>query len=210
VRVGLIEACDDPDLLGVELWPRQRDALAAIEASRLAVLCLGRRSGKTMLCAITLLWMSLLRDDLAEQMRPGEKRYSVGVAVNLRQARLLVSAARSIVERSPLLAALLETSTEDELRFTNGTVLAAFPCSSRGVRGWPISALVLDEAAHFLSESEGPQVADRVFAALMPATAQFGDEARVMLSSTPYGTDGLFARRCTGELTTASCRVQSR
>jgi hypothetical protein len=193
MRVGLLAACDDHDLIGVELWPRQREVLAAIEANRLAVLCLGRRSGKTMLCSIVLLWLCLLRDDLDAAMRPGEIRFAVGVAVNLRQARLLVAAARSIVERSPLLAALLESSTEDELRFSNGTVLAAFPCSSRGSRGWPICGLVLDETAHFLTDTEGPQVADRVYRALSPATAQFGDAARVLLSSTPWGIDGLFA-----------------
>lgn len=27
----------------------------------------------------------------------------------------------------------------------------------------------------------------------MPATAQFGDEARIIVSSTPYGSDGVFA-----------------
>jgi hypothetical protein len=193
MRVGLLAACDDPDLFGVDLWPKQRDVLAAIEANRLAVLCLGRRSGKTFLCALVLAWMCLLRDDLAAAMRPGEIRYAVGVAVNLRQARLLVAAARSIVERSPLLAPLIDSSTEDELRFTNGTALAAFPCSSRGVRGWPICGLVLDEAAHFLTDTEGPQAADRVYRALSPSTAQFGDAARVLLSSTPWGVDGLFA-----------------
>jgi hypothetical protein len=56
----------------------------------------------------------------------------------------------------------VETVTDDEIRFVNGTGFAAFPCSSRGGRGWPIFALLLDEFAHFLDETEGPQVADRV------------------------------------------------
>jgi hypothetical protein len=57
-----------------------------------------------------------------------------------------------------------------------------------------VCGLLMDEAAHFLTESEGPQVADRVWEALLPATAQFGPAARVILASTPYGSDGLFAR----------------
>jgi hypothetical protein len=50
----------------------------------------------------------------------------------------------------------------------------------------------MDEAAFFLSETEGPQVAERVFQALTPSTAQFGDLAKIIVASTPYGTSGLF------------------
>lgn len=204
-RVGLVEACDDPRLFNVELWPRQREILCAVEQGdhRLFVLALGRRSGKTLLCAIVLLWMLLLRDDLAQFMRPGEKRYGVGIAVGLRQARLLTSAARSIVEASLLLAPMLASATEDELRFTNDTVLASFPNSSRAGRGWPICVFVMDEAAHFV-DGDGFQTADRVFNALAPSTAQFGSEARILVSSTPFGGDGFFAelhqRAAAGEL----------
>ena len=43
----LLAACDDTELLGFDLWPRQRDLLAAAECgSRLQVWALGRRSGK--------------------------------------------------------------------------------------------------------------------------------------------------------------------
>lgn len=193
-RVGLLSACDDGALLRFPLWPRQRRLLRSVEKGpRLHVWALGRRSGKTTLAALVGLWDCLLRPELDALVRPGERRYAVAVATNLRQARLFVSAARSIVERSPLLAELLAEATEDELRFSNGTALAAFPCTARGARGWPVSTLLMDEAAHFISETEGPQVAERVFASLAPATAQFGDAARILLASTPYGQDGLFA-----------------
>jgi hypothetical protein len=112
------------------------------------------------------------------------------------------------VERSPALAALVEAVTEDELRFRlpgrGRTALRAFPCSSRGGRGWPISTLILDEAAHFVSETDGFQTAERVWAAMLPSTAQFGAAARVVVASTPYGQTGLFAdlhgRAAAGEL----------
>jgi hypothetical protein len=199
LRKALVAACDDERLLGLELWPRQRDLLAAVEQGpRMHVWALGRRSGKTLMAALACVWDATLRPELDAMVRPGETRYAVAVATNVRQARLLVAAARSIVERSPVLAGLLESASEDELRLRlpSGarTAVAAFPCSSRGGRGWPISTLIMDEAAHFLSETEGPQVADRVFAALAPSTAQFDGRARVIVCSTPYGPDGLFAR----------------
>lgn len=197
-RVSLLEACDDPQLLAFKAWPGQRAVLKAIdEGPRMHVFALGRRSGKSRMAAAGCAHNALLRPDLDAMVAPGERRYALAVATNLAQARLIIAAARAMVEQSPLLARFLESATEDELRFTleSGalTAIKAFPCSSRGIRGWPVSFAVMDEAAHFLSETEGPAVAKRVWDALKPATAQFGDAARLILSSTPWGSDGLFA-----------------
>ena len=192
-RAGLVQACDDGRLLGFPLWERQREILTAVERGpRLHALALGRRSGKTTMCALAMLWDALLRPELDERVRPGERRYAVGIATNLRQARLLIRAAASIVNRSPLLRGLVEAETEDEITFRNGTAIAAFPCGSRGGRGWPISCLVMDECAFFL-DGDGNSAAEPVWRALVPSTAQFGDAARIIVSSTPFGSDGLFA-----------------
>jgi Terminase large subunit, T4likevirus-type, N-terminal len=203
--VSLLAACEDSALFGFPLWPRQRELLSAIERGpRLHVWALGRRSGKTTLAALVALWDCLLRPELGERVRPGERRHAVAVATNLRQARLFVRAALSVVERSPILGGLVEAVTEDEILFRNSTAISAFPCTSRGARGWPISSLLMDEAAFFISETEGPQVAQRVFGSLAPSTAQFGDLARIVVSSTPWGSDGFFAetwqRAAAGEL----------
>jgi hypothetical protein len=191
--VGLVAACDDTELLGFRLWPRQREILAAVERTRLHVWALGRRSGKTSMCALVGLWDACLRPGLQDRVRRGERRHVVAVATNHRQARLVIQAARSILVESPLLAPLLEGESEDELHFSTGATLSAFPCTSRGGRGWPISTLVMDEAAFFL-DSEGSNVAaDTVWRALTPGTLQFGPDARIVMASTPWGTDGLFA-----------------
>jgi hypothetical protein len=149
------------------------------------------------MAAVTCLWDVLLRPALDGMVRPRETRYAVAVATNITQVRLIIHAARSIVERSPALAGLLEGVTEDELRFTlpSGarTAIKAFPCTSRGGRGFPISCLVMDESAHFLTADDGDRAADRVWEALAPSTAQFGDLARIIVSSTPYGEHGMFA-----------------
>jgi hypothetical protein len=193
LRAGLVAACDDPQLLDMPLWPRQREILGAVEQTRLSVLALGRRSGKTTMAALVSLWCCLLRPELLTRLRPGERGYAVTIATNHRQSRLVVQAALSIVERSPLLAPLIEGVTEDAIDFANGTTLAAFPCGSRGARGWPILSLTFDELAHMVDAEGSNLAADAVVQALLPATAQFGDDARVIASSTPWGADGCFA-----------------
>lgn len=195
--VGLVEACDDQRLLNFPLWPRQRELLEAVERGpRLHIWACGRRSGKTTLAALVALWSCLLRPELLERLRPGERGHAVGVATSIAQARIFVRSALSVIERSPLLSSLIDGVTEDEIRFTNSTSLLAVPCTSRSTRGSAIFALLADELAHFTSESEGATTADRVWSALLPSTLQFGDDARVIAASTPYGAgeDSLFAR----------------
>jgi phage terminase large subunit-like protein len=193
LTAGLLDACDAEQLFGVTLTPLQRRLLEQVEAGGLLhVWALGRRSGKTLLAALVALWTCLLRPELREHIRQRERLYAVAVATNIRQARIFVAQAHSVVESSPLLAGVVESATEDEIRFANRTVLSAFPCTSRGGRGWPIACVLLDEAAHQL-DTDGNQAAEPVYRALVPSTAQFGNDARVIVASTPFGIDGFFS-----------------
>ena len=198
ISVPLLDAIRDPDLFGLDPWPMQtRMAEALDDGVQLVVAALGRRGGKTTAAAAILAHDALLRPECDDRVRPGETRYSVAVATRLDQARALVAGARSLVERSPVLAPYLQPSTDDELRFERDgrrTAVLALPCSSRAGRGFATSCLVIDEMAHLLSESDGPATADRVWAALTPGTAQFGDLARTVVISTPLGDGNLFAR----------------
>ena len=71
----ILQACDDPELFGFELWPRQRELLAALEAGpRIAVWALGRRASKTTMAALAALHNCLFRPDLDAMVRRGETR----------------------------------------------------------------------------------------------------------------------------------------
>jgi hypothetical protein len=189
-NVGLVAACDHARLLNFALWPKQRDLLTAVEQHRINVWAAGRRSGKSTCAALTLVWDATMRPQLAQHLRPGERRYCVGIATNLRQSRLLLDAARAIVRASPLLSSLLESETEDELHFPGATIIA-LPATARGIRGFAVSSIVFDEMAHML-DADSNQAAEPLWRALVPATAQFGEESRIVACSTPWGTSGLF------------------
>jgi hypothetical protein len=59
-------------------------------------------------------------------------------------------------------------------------------------RGWAVGSLLLDECAHML-DTDGNQAAEPIFRSLAPSVAQFGDAGRILVASSPFGTDGFFA-----------------
>jgi hypothetical protein len=205
--VGLLDAVKDKRLLAFRPHPAQALLLLYIETNQLVVAAAGRRFGKSRAAAAGALWNLLLRPELDALISPGEARYAVSVANSQAQARIFVEHAASIVKGSPTLRRELLEEQLDRLVFRGGRVLAAFPCSSKSGRGWPISYLVLDEFAHHFEDpggEGGPATARRVWAAMTPSVAQFGPKGRIVVVSTPAGDSGLFARlhhqASTGEL----------
>jgi hypothetical protein len=197
--ISFKQAYEDSDLLGgVRPWPRQLELLDLIACGdhREAVLALGRRSGKNFMSALWATYDATLRD-LTRYQRPGERRYIACVGANREQSRLVLTYMREILANSPLLADALVNNTADELSirqpYTGALVVVrALPCSSRAGRGLAVSTLICDEIAHWTSESEGFQVASRVYNSLTPSTAQFGGDGRVILISTPAGRSNHF------------------
>jgi phage terminase large subunit-like protein len=201
--VSLLDAVSSARLLGASFKPRplQRELLAAVDAGpRVQAVRFGRRGGKSLTAAAAAVGNACLRPDLDARMREGETRYVLAVATRLDQAALLIDYARELVRSSPPLAALLSQSSADELCFDlpgrHRSVIKAMPCTARGSRGWNVSMLVCDELAHFL-DSEGNSSGEAVLTALLPSLAQFGDDGRVILISTPSGDRGVFYDYCT-------------
>jgi phage terminase large subunit-like protein len=197
-RVGIVEACGDPELFNLRLHRRQVELLEGLERTPNAAWACGRRGGKTMLASVVCLYDLLFRPDLDKLVRRGEVRHSVAIATNAEQSRVLIRSARLIVDGSPLLRGLLRSDTADELVFERDgvvTALRAMPCSSRGIRGYAVSTGVMDEAHHFVTSDDGNAAAAQVYRALRPATAQFGHAGRMLVISSPMGSVGWFAEQ---------------
>ncbi len=180
------------DVLGVSLYPRQKEALRGVASHQLSLLCLGRRSGKTLVACIWAVYDAVVRD-LAEHVRPGEPRYVVVVATAWDQARRAFQVIRSFFDL-PLLSPLVARETNDELHLTTGVVIKCLPCSARSTRGLAVSTVIFDELAHFIDTENGYQAGEQVYRALAPSVAQFGDVGRIICLSTPRGQRGIFWR----------------
>jgi hypothetical protein len=183
--------------LGVDLWDGQVDVLArwATSGKRRAVFRLGRRSGKGLLAAVAAIYNAVLPNYDAF-LRPGETRFVLVVATREQQAREQIRVVRELLAAAPDadLAALVDVgaSTADEVVFRSGVIVRALPCSSRSSRGLPASLVIFDEAAHFLTDTDGPAAFRSVWRALTPSTAQFGAMGYVLVTSTPWGAQGPF------------------
>lgn len=185
------------DHLGVEFHRGQRVVLEAWAGSgkRKALLRLGRRGGKGVMAAAAAI-MNAAVGDYSAYLRPGEQRFILVVATREAQSKEFIRVVRELLRAAPDpdLAALVDTdaSTVDEVTFRTGVTIRALPCSSRAARGLPASMVVLDEGAHFQTETEGFAAFRSVWRALVPSTAQFGAQGYVLVTSTPLWPSGPF------------------
>ena len=180
------------DILELRLSPLQQQALEAMTTHQLVVLACGRRSGKSLLAAIAAAYDASL-SDLSVHLRPGEVRYVVLVAASLSQARALFRVLAGFFKAPMLNALVVGEPTQDEIRLTTNVIVKVVPCNSRTTRGLAISAVIMEELAHFV-DSDCHQSGEQVYAALAPSTAQFGANGRVICLSTPRGQRGAFWR----------------
>ena len=185
------------DVLGVDFYPGQREVLNEwIESQkRKGIWCLGRRSGKGLMSGAAAIHNAVI-EDYTGCLRPGETRFIVPVATRQEQAREQIRVIKELIEnaRDRDLAKMVdqEASTLDEVVFRHNVVIRALPCSSRSTRGLPISLLILDEAAHMMTNEDGFAAGKRVYQALSPSTAQFGARGYILVTSTPLWANGIF------------------
>jgi hypothetical protein len=180
--------------LNLVLTEGQAEVLEGFESGGYseAVWQCGRRGGKSTLADVLVLYDALYREALREYLLPGEPRVAAIVAQNLMRARRHITRILSWVKGNPKLKGMLESETVDELTFSNGSVIAAFPCSARSLRGDAWSSCVLDELGHFVDTTEGDASGDRVYGSVTPSLTQFADAGWLISISTPRFRQGMF------------------
>lgn len=83
----------------------------------------------------------------------------------------------------PLLKDAVVDETMTRLVLSNGSRILSMPASEKAIRGWSVDLLIVDEAA-FIPD-------DILLSAALPTTTARPD-ARIVLSSTPWGDAGAF------------------
>lgn len=177
--------------LGVRLYPAQAQAVSDyMESGRPHFLLIaGRRSGKSLLSDILVLWDACI-GDYSRFLLPGEPRYIIIVSTRLDNAQLHVKQCARLLRHSPELRRMIVEENKDRLTLRNGVTVLSLPASARSIRGYGASLLVLDEAAFFVDVNESNMSADEILTAAEPTLAQF-DGGRVVITTSPSAPSGL-------------------
>ncbi len=195
MAISISQFARDPNLLNLPLWDKQQQILEEFWNGNytLAVWALGRRSGKTLMAAVTATYAAtMLADEYKQHLRPGEKFFIVSVANTIDQARIALQSVKDLISTSPILKPLIVRDTTDTLELRNGAVFKALPASSRSGRGMACPVVIFDELAHALDTEAGNAAGDSLYAALSPSVAQFGGLGKILMLSSPWIQSGVF------------------
>jgi hypothetical protein len=147
----------------------------------------GRRGGKSRVAAGLAAFLGSF-PDYRDRLAPGETGYVLVLAASKAQANVVFSYALGFLERSPVLAQLIESTTGDEIRLAGEIVISTHPNNFRTVRGRTLLACIFDEVAFWRDESTAtPDI--ETYRAILPALATTGGP--LIGISSPYRQVGL-------------------
>lgn len=193
--VSISQFAQDTKLLNTPLWAKQSEILEEFWTGdySTAIWALGRRSGKTLMAAVSATYAAcMLAEQYKQFLRPGERFYIVSVANTLDQARIALQGVKDLMNGSIILKQLIVNETADTLELSNGAVFKAMPASSRGGRGMACPFIIFDEIGHAINTETGNAAGGSLYQSLSPATAQFGKLGRVLMLSSPWLQSGIF------------------
>ena len=156
-----------------------------------AWLVMGRRSGKDVKAASLVVYLATIgaeRFGYRKRLTRGERGVVQLLAVDRAQAHVCLGYVRAMLQQ-PLLAQLVENETAEAIELRNGLAIEVTTNDRRRVRGRTVVAVVMDEVAHWRSETTvNPD--SEVYNAIRPAMATIPNAMLIGISS-PYARRGL-------------------
>jgi len=164
-----------------------RQALPAVPFDE-AGWVIGRRGGKSRALATLALYLALFRD-YTPFLVPGELATVAVLSATTKQARAILRYAKGMLDKIPVLAAMVVDDNQEVITFSNGVVIEVGAASFRTVRGSTIVAALCDEIAFWRNEETSANPDIEILRALRPAMATIPNAVLVM-SSSPYARKG--------------------
>ena len=184
------------------------------------VLACGRRGGKSVLSAVISCYEAyrlIVKGD--PQRHYGVMRGQIIKIVNLAtaasQAQELLELIKDMIFASAWFEPYIDSATTTEVRLKTredlrrereakkrglpekeyrSILVESLACSAAGSRGGTIMVVILDEFAHF-TDGSGNRAGGSILEAIVPSTATFGMDARILCLSSPYNKGGAFYSR---------------
>ena len=161
------------EILNVELQEYQIEIVTKMFDNRHSVSICGRRSGKTFLCALYVLWRAIIN--------PSEKICLISPSYE--SSLIIFRQVLEFVARSQELRWDISRDTADELEFRNKSNIKSLSAQSLAIRGRENSIVVIDEVSS-LENEEG------VMASISPSLAS-RKGSQLILISTPRARMGI-------------------
>lgn len=157
--------------------------------STVSLVC-GRRSGKSAVAAAVAVYEACFRD-WRPRLSPGEHAVVLVLATTTQQATVIMRYVKGLIAASPLLSAMVHRETESTLELKNSAAITVSPTNFRSVRGRSVAVALFDECAFWRDQDSGSNPDREVLAAVRASQATFGDDAKLIMLSSPYRRSGI-------------------
>jgi hypothetical protein len=161
---------------------------APVAAFREAVLICGRRGGKSRILALIAVYLACFRD-YAPHLAPGEIATIPIVAADRKQARTIFRYVLGLLNNVPALARLKGDQTAESVEVGSNVLIEIHTASYRGVRGYTLAAMLIDEVAFLRSEETSANPDQEILAAARPGLSSIPG-AMLLIASSPYAKRG--------------------
>jgi len=159
-------------IVGFEPTPYQKEFIKLFLENQFLAARWCRQSGKSWIVSALLLWYAVTHPD----------SYIGVVAPSWRQAKLVIRRIAYFVKNLPPGMAFKPLKTA--IRFTNGSVIEAFPCNPDTIRGPTLDVIYADEFSFMPDDEE-------MYDAIL-FTISTKSHGKFICTSTPWSTDSIF------------------
>ncbi len=214
--MNLIEACKDPELfrpwfkdpatwqawfafLGalfalpmtedqLDLYKQctGRDAAPAAPSEESWLIC-GQRSGKSFVMALVAVYLGTFKS-YVQYLQTGERAMVLVIAADRRQARVCMRYVSGLLNRIPMLKAMIDNETTLSVDLANSVTIEIGTASYRTTRGYTYAAAIADETAYWPGD-DAAEPDYLILDSIRPGLATIPG-AMLLCASSPYSRRG--------------------
>ena len=138
--------------------------------------------------ALIAVYLACCRD-YTPHLAPGEVATIPIVAADRKQARTIFRYVLGLLQKVPALKAMVGDTTADSVEVAGNVVIEIHTATYRGVRGYTLAAILVDEVAFLRSDDTSANPDEEILAAVRPGLSSIPG-SMLLIASSPYAKRG--------------------